>query len=164
MPMDVTQTQTGSGPANPSTVSLAINGAPLGDPVIVTNTSFACGGYVTYEFSAESLPGYRPFERNTFSVISAGHAQSAGRQSGCAETRRADDARVRGGELPRVARRAVAGAVVAARLQRETGHAHSRRYRWVPRAFASRTITPKIGSRDPAERTSSQFAAMYRST
>jgi hypothetical protein len=40
----------------------------------------------------------------------------------------------------------------------------SKLYRFLPRAFASRTITPKIGSLEPAERTSSQFSEMYRST
>jgi len=72
IPLGVVRTESGSGPANPAIVSIAINGVPVGDPVVVSNTAHTCGPYIAYEFAVDSLPGYRPLQQNTFRITSVG--------------------------------------------------------------------------------------------
>jgi hypothetical protein len=74
IPLAVERFESGSTPGSPSTVSVAINGTPVGDPVIVDNhQDFPCGGYITYEFEAASLlAGYHASATNTFTINSVG--------------------------------------------------------------------------------------------
>ncbi|HEV2721515.1 MAG TPA: hypothetical protein VG323_15950, partial [Thermoanaerobaculia bacterium] len=62
----------GAFPEGSATVSIAINGVPVGDPVIVGNTGTACGPYPTYEFGVASLAGYHAYAQNTFTINSVG--------------------------------------------------------------------------------------------
>jgi hypothetical protein len=59
-------------PGPPSTFSVAINGVPVGEPVVVTNHGQPCGPDVTYEFESGSLAGYHALGANTFTVSSVG--------------------------------------------------------------------------------------------
>ena len=68
--------QQGQPPAIP-TVSVAINGVPIGNAVTVPNRGFCWSDpnlpLQTYEFDTQSVPaGYRPYGTNTFSVYVSG--------------------------------------------------------------------------------------------
>jgi hypothetical protein len=71
IPMAVTQTVNGQ-PATPSQVNVSINGAPVGNAVVVSNDGTFCGNLQVYEFGTAALPGYHAFATNTFSITSNG--------------------------------------------------------------------------------------------
>lgn len=73
IPLAVELREVDGQPGLPATVSVAINGVQVGDPVFVDNhETFGCGGYLTYEFEAASLAGYHALGTNTFTFNSVG--------------------------------------------------------------------------------------------
>lgn len=82
IPLAVTRVETGTGPGPASTISIAINGVPVGNPAVVANNAINCGPWITYEFGATTLPGYQPFGQNTVTINSVGgHAGNAGEKA-----------------------------------------------------------------------------------
>jgi hypothetical protein len=72
IPLGVQRFESGSDPGLPATVSVAINGALVGNSAFVDNHEIICGPYITYEFGAASLAGYHALGANTFTITSEG--------------------------------------------------------------------------------------------
>jgi hypothetical protein len=72
MPMETTPRPPGTDPV--PTISIAINGVPIGNSVTLINRGFCFNNLQDFDFQTSALPGYRAYGTNTFSVSVTGWA------------------------------------------------------------------------------------------